>query len=525
MKRQRTYRCATDHVAKCLLALFACVGWLGLHPLAHGAETDPPVVEFFGHTAIRYTPTGSTLMFAGDARETVFVANRDCRDLEVSEGGQPVQAQRVGVQGGCQLRDIQGTQQLHTTLVVRDVPSNRTLWQMPVDRSNPRLLDWFRRVWGNRTQAPLEQTVEQLRHLLPQAADVESRIDILYALSYIDMRLGNRDMAVRGFANVAKLATDAGYRSIAFDALYRRVDLLVDAGMHDEAAQGLSQMAALATPGDSRSVTHIEYERTIIARDQGRHEEALRRFGRIIAAMDRVHDLIFLRVAVPLMALLVNKMNRVDEALSLVPQIEDLAQGAHDCARANLFNNAAALAYNIAQQKTKEQFIGTYQVGRLTVRQMFDRAVAARALCKDDPGLADLLSTEALLALLERRYRDAREYLAKAESLGGLLVDRQLQNQLVKARIEQESGNLAAARDEYDQLARLSLAHPDTTPERYRCFAALGLLECLKNGDRLPAAVRAEVLTCAAQQPKGMTQSEYDSLRRRIQKRGVQPSP
>ena len=489
----------------------------------HAEPASVPPVEFIGHTAIRDTSAGPTLMFAGDAHETVFVANRDCRDLEVSEGGQPVQAQRVSVQGGCQLRDIQGTQQLHTTLVVRDVPSNRTVWLMAVDRSNPRLLDWFRRVWGNRIQGPLDQTAEQLRRLLPQAVDVESRIDILYALAYIDIRLENRDTALRELAHVAKVAADAGYRSIAFDALYRRVNLLVEASMHDEAAQGLSQMAALATPGDSRSVTHIEYERAIIARDQGRYEEALRRFGHIIAAMDRVRDVIFLRVAVPLMALLVNKMNRVDEALSLVPQIEDLAQGAHDCAKADLFNNAAALAYNIAQHKTKEESIGSYQVGRLTVRQMFDRAVAARALCKDDPGLADLLSNVALLALQERRYRDAREYLAKAESLGGLVVDRQLQNQLVKARIEHGSGNLAVARNEYAKLEQLSAANSKSSRARYQCFAATGLAESTQGS--VDGTTIAAAQDCAKALPAGMTSAEHEQIVSRLQRKGVVRTP
>lgn len=523
MSIKRARARAATHGFWMLSGLFAFA--LGMAPgrtASREAESQQQV-EFFGHTAIRETPEGRTLMFAEGARETLFVPNRACEYLEVREGAETVKAGRFAVQGGCQLRDIEGTRQEKTTLAVVDIRSGNALWQMPVDRSNPRFLEWRRKVSENRTARDLEMLLPELRRMRAEAVEPLLVMDLAYAIALAEMKMGEREIAIRELALTSQAAKVAHFPSIAYEASYRRADLLIKATMHDEARAILTQMADWGTSGDSRTNTYLDLERSLIARAESRWDDAVSLMDAAMMKFERTHDVVMQRIVAPVFATILLKVERKGEAERLIGTLDSLLEGADECASATFLNNTAILGLNIARQLAVSgqiSKIGPYRIGSSTIESLFDRALLHRSRCKDDTQLANLYSGLAFLAFYDKDYSGAKNWLTRIREIRGIDRIDQLENQDIEAQVALATGNVEESLRLFEQLEVDASKQPSPYRRKFECKAIVGRLESSIEL-RTRGAFVAAAQSCLLNGGNPISAAELGQLAKRLRQVGV----
>ncbi len=141
-------------------------------------------VEFFGCTALKGTAQQFACMLVPDDQLTLWVRGRDCKDIQVTDSGQPLQPETKFIQGGCQLRLPRSSGLHQSTLTLTDRRTQQPLWSMPLDRSKPKLLEWKRKVW-DRASSNLEDILPDLQRMAHEHLDPEELLMLPMRLARI----------------------------------------------------------------------------------------------------------------------------------------------------------------------------------------------------------------------------------------------------------------------------------------------------------------------------------------------------
>ena len=382
--------------------------------VAAASSAGPPPVEFFGCTALKGTAQQFACMLVPDDQLTLWVRGRDCKDIQVTDSGQPLQPETKFIQGGCQLRLPRSSGLHQSTLTLTDRRTQQPLWSMPLDRSKPTLLEWKRKVW-DRASSNLEDILPDLQRKATERLDPEELIDVTYALGWVNFRIGNRSEALRYYDYTVQLSKKHSYLSIAIEAINKKIDVLWPIGMHVEAHNALIDLSQFSIPGDARSTIVSQWEYGILARAEEHLEIAANQLASVVEQSERVNDRPVRVLATPLLAELYAKLDRRDLAETLLAGTDDLLIGMTPCRQSRLLTGSAWVGLELTQgQKDGED--KSILVGQKSVREMFLQALQLRQKCTETSALANLYLGLLTLSIEERRLDEARDWLLKAKA-------------------------------------------------------------------------------------------------------------
>lgn len=464
---------------------------VGITPqVASGAKPVDTAVEFLGCTATRGTAPQFTCMLVPDDQLTLWVGNRDCKDVQAADSGQPIKAALYSIQGGCQLRLPPALGVHKSTLTLADRRSQQVFWTLPLDRSRPYLLEWKRRIWDRASLNP-EDVLPDLQLKVTEAPDAEGLIDAAYALAIANQRLGNRDESVRQYSHVIQLAEKAGYRSIAMEAGYRRTFQLRQVGLMPEARASLAQMSRYVTPGEARGTSYQGLEDGLFDRAEERFDLALTKFEQVYAAASRVNDRVIQLPTLPLLAEALMKAGRTDTAEQLLTETEPLLDGQTVCKQSGLLSFAAHISLRLRLDTGR-----VIPIGRMTTREALLRARDLEQQCTTSINRAPIFLFLAQIARMDGRYSEAQEWLAKskaASDASALIVLEQKDEEALLALAE---GRLSEAYQLFQAVDATSQKQPGTFPQDYRCKAAIGMAEARFAMGQLTPQLQDAVRTC-----------------------------
>lgn len=442
-------------------------------PSAVGGSA-PLSVEMFGCTAIRDTAEGRYCVMTSDARLTFWVPGR-CSGLQVTSGTQFIPTETLSSQSGCQVRIMR--LEKSDGQIINLTRNSAIISVQRLDFSTPNLLEWKKKVW-DRAGTDLDETIITLERRLTQPQLDIVRLDYMYAHSLALLRLTRREDAIRELGAVADLANYLGYRSIAFEALYRKADLLVIAGNHIDARNTLTRASSFATPGESRSSILLNWEDGIISRAEGQIEAAAAKIESAMASAERVNDLIFQRVSIGILADLWSKLNHSSNVASLLERTESILGDANECTRTLVWRN---MAYATLHLPIKRDGQGRLMAtGDLSINELFRRALENKLKCKDESSSASLFKGLAFVAIQEGRFNDASAWISATRSLRGMGVVDELDLLEIEGLLATGTGAGSDALHFFEQLEQRSRQFPGHFDHRIECTVAVGKLQALR---------------------------------------------
>lgn len=480
----------------------------------------PQPVEFHGCTALRDSKDGPVCMLTPDDKMVFWVRDRACDSLAFAEGGQAISFTGSIVQGGCQARITSSTTQVHTALQISDRSTAQPIYSLSLDRSKPHLLEGTRRI-RIRSGNDLEDIIPELQRQLDLTEDEDQRIDILYSLSFATRRIGDEHSSQKYLAAVMQEAQSASYRSIAFEAGYRRADQLEIAGMHDEARMVLRTMETQTTPGNSRNVTPLMWEYALLDRAELRFDAAADKISLAMLGMERVNDEIFERVAISIQTELLLRIGRTSDAERLLRRTEALLDGANDCIRADLSRGAAFIGQLMVESINEPLVQVPIRVGQQSLRALFLRALEAHNKCRNDAFLVPLYKGMATVEYWENRYKESMTWIRLARGVAqvGAIDDMELMDLEAKLALASRNG---------DEALRLYIALEDRSkksPSHYRrwmeCKYALGSYRALLLLGKDGAAHAGVIRSCMSTENSGLTRSDAQRFVREALAAGV----
>ena len=480
-----------------------------------GTSPGTAPVEFFGCTALKGTAQQFSCMLVPDDQLTLWVRGRDCKDIQVADSGQPLQAETKFIQGGCQLRLPRSSGLHQSTLTLTDRRTQQPLWSMPLDRSKPTLLEWKRKVW-DRASSNLEDILPDLQRRATERLDPEELIDVTYALGWVNYRLGHRSEAVQQLSYLSRLAEKYQYRSISVDAGYYQSFLLRTADLPQEAQATLDNIAQFAIPGDSRGSANIDKERAGFAFAGERLDVATGFFDRAHDTTVRVDDRAVLVSILPQLAELHHRLGHSERAEQLLTEMAGLLDGQPECKQAGLWAFAGAVGIEIGIDLGKQVLI----VGR-PLRDILQRALAQEKRCMVSSSRAVIFLSLMQLSRLEGKYAEAHDWAEKFRLMSDYAahVGIEFMEQEALLALAEGRGNDALRLFRAMDLASKKLS--GTFINTYKCSAAVGIAEAQSAQSQSDPQTQDVIRNCLAPTSSFLSVPLRRGLERRANRMGL----
>jgi len=488
--------------------------------VSRGADPAGPAVEFFGCTALKGTAQQYSCMLVPEDQLTLWVGNRTCKDVLVSDSGQPLQAETFAVQGGCQLRLPRSPGRHRSALTLTDRTNQQPFWSMSLDRSKPTLLEWKRHVWDRATASP-EEIVPELQRMATEKLDSEGLIDVTYALGQAYYRIGDRNEALRAFRYVKHLASKAGYRSIALSAGYDQAFLLRQAGLHAEARKCQSEMLAAVTAGDAYGLIRLESEQGLLDRAEERLDSALQSFERAYSASIRVSDKVAQASVFPVLAEALVLLDRTEAARQLLLNVDDLLVGQTTCRKSARLANAATVGLQILESSVSAEVTPYILIGRRTIREALIYALDLEQQCAQSANREAIYLAMVRLARIDGRYIDAHMWIEKLQGLPSLSVQARIELLEESGLLSMAEGKTTDAQQFFVSMDAVSQKHPDSFASAFLCRASVGLAEAQRAIGQSDTRTTDVVRRCLSSPTTGLPKSLLRRIKSRAQAIGV----
>jgi len=474
-------------------------------------------VEFFGCTALKGTAQQFSCMLVPDDQLTLWVRGRDCKDIQIADSGQPLQAETKFIQGGCQLR-LPGSSGLHqSTLTLTDRRTQQPLWSMPLDRSKPRLLETKRKVVEGRT-GNLEDLLTELQRKETQKLDPEGHIDVTYSLGWVNFRLGNSLEAVHQLSYASSLARNAGYISISLNTNLRRATFLRKDGLVQEAQQIVAETAQLLIPAYMDDTIFYDWESALIERASEHYESAAKGFDLVLAAAERIDDRDYIAVATPISAETWLRLGRSDAAERAIQGMELLMDGKNRCIQSAMLSNVATVGIQIMNDSGKQiAFVGRSLYANALLALEYERD------CQTTDTRSTILFSLAHIAHANGRIKEARDWFEKSKSLPWSVATTRVEQIEMQALLARGEGNTSEAVRAYS--AMMAEASRLSTAFRFEfvCRSALGIAEIYQLQGRSDEKTNDTIMKCLHARDSGISVSLLRQIERRSRALGVLP--
>lgn len=491
----------------------------GTTPLEVAAANQPSQapVEFFGCTALKGTAQQFSCMLVPDDQLTLWVRGRDCKDIQVADSGQPLQAETKFIQNGCQLRLPRSSGLHQSTLTLTDRRTQQPLWSMPLDRSKPKLLATKRKVVEGRT-GNLEDLLTELQRKETQNLDPEGHIDVTYSLGWVNFRLGNIHEAVHKLSYVSSLARTAGYISISLNTNLRRATFLRKDGLVQEAQQIVAETAQLLIPAYMDDTIFYDWESALIERASEHYESAAKGFDVVIAAAERIDDRDYIAVATPISAETWLRLGRSDAAERAIQGMELLMDGKSRCIQSAMLSNVASVGIQIMNDSGKQiAFVG---------RSLYANALLALEYERDCPTSntrSKILLLLAHIAHANGRFKESRDWFEKSKALPWSAATARLERLEMEALLARGEGNTSEASRAYSAMMAEALKSNTAFHLQYLCDSVLGIAEMNQLQGRVDEKIDSTIRTCLQSRESGLPVPIFRHIERRSRALGFLP--
>lgn len=521
MGSNRSHRRKLTLAKRTLGALVVLAAGACGEPGPQATQQPAPTVLFRGCRALRETTEGTICFPTAWSRTVIWVEGPGCGDFQLVEDNRPVAVEATAVRGGCRLQRMDQSSLVRSTLALKQASTNKTLWQIAVNRSMPRLFELTDRI-QERTGIDLETAAEELRRPLHPGESPEEQSDRAYALALVLSRQGNLDAALAALAESRELALRAGYRSFAFQAAHESFVRLLDQGLVDEASRMLQEARELITP-------QFSLDQNLFLRDSGRLAhvtdqlvEAERWIAQSAESAERVNATSNIDVVMPRWADLLIDLDRTEEAKRLLSVLTAQLGTMSDCSKADRLVNLGMLQLKLAQP-AQEAPPTSLVAGVSPAAQLFGQSLELRAKCADNEFLAVAYSGLAQDSFLSGKSAAALDYVKKARETPGLEQKDQMDLLEIEARIAVREGRPEEALTLFAALDKMSEAHPNNQRALYRCKVVFGTLEAMKALNTVNAAIVDEAKACLTSGASKFGGVDRRSFVQRARDAGIQP--
>lgn len=486
-----------------------------------GTSLGTAPVEFFGCTALKGTAQQFSCMLVPDDQLTLWVRGRDCKDIQVSDSGQPLQAETKFIQGGCQLRLPRSSGLHQSTLTLTDRRTQQPLWSMPLDRSKPKLLEWKRKVWDRASVHP-EDALPELQRMASTNLDSETLLDVTYALGQTYYRLGENSEALGAFLHAQYIAKKLDFRSIALNTGYDIVHIYRTEALHAEAQKSLADAASYVTAGDVFGINRLDAEAGLLAHDSEQLHVAQQHFERVYAAATRVRDRVAQLTMFSMLAQIYVRTDLLDEARQLLSETDAVLDGQTACRQSSLLANAADVGIQLLEDVTGGGLRASPSIGHRSLRAALHAALEFERQCPvGDANRASIYLDLLRLARMDGRYSEAQQWLGRAKASANPTA-------FQKIELLEEEGVLALAQGRNLDAHKLFLdmdatarKYPNSFPQTYLCRVSVGLAEARYALGQLDTATSTAVRQCLSRTNTGVSASLLRQLKARGQTLGV----